>query len=45
MISMKGKSIVSIDDLTIEELNQLIDTSIRLKDELYSGERRDILSG
>ncbi|HEU25121.1 MAG: ornithine carbamoyltransferase [Mesoaciditoga sp.] len=42
---MKGKSIVSIDDLTIEELNQLIDTSIRLKDELYSGERRDVLSG
>ncbi|BBJ27946.1 ornithine carbamoyltransferase [Athalassotoga saccharophila] len=45
MILMKGKSIVSIDDLTIEELNQLIDTSIRLKDELYSGERRDVLSG
>ncbi len=45
MILMKGKSIVSIDDLTIEELNQLIDTSIRLKDELYSGERRDVLAG
>ncbi len=45
MISMKGKSIISIDDLSIEELNQLIDTSIRLKDELYCGERKDVLAG
>ncbi len=45
MILLKGRSIVSIDDLTIEELKQLIDTSIRLKDELYTGERRDVLQG
>jgi|UniRef100_A0A7V3REH4 ornithine carbamoyltransferase len=45
MIFLKGRSIISIDDLTIEELNQLIDTSIRLKDELYTGERQEVLRG
>lgn len=45
MIDLKGKSIVSIDDLNTEELTQLIDTSLRLKDELYVGEFHEVLRG
>ncbi len=45
MIDLKGKSIVSIDDLSTEELVQLIDTSLRLKDELYVGESHEVLHG
>jgi ornithine carbamoyltransferase len=45
MIDLKGRDIVSIDDLTTEELVQLIDTSMRLKDELYVGQQHEVLHG
>ncbi len=45
MIDLKGRDIVSIDDLSTEELLQLIDTAMRLKDELYVGEPHEVLHG
>ncbi len=45
MIDLKGRNIVSIDDLSREELIQLIDTSMRLKDELYVGQSHEVLHG
>ncbi len=43
MIDLKGRDIVSIDDLSREELLQLIDTAMRLKDELYVGQSHEVL--
>ncbi len=43
MIDLKGRNIVSIDDLSREELLQLIDTAMRLKDELYVGQSHEVL--
>ena len=45
MLDLKGRDIVSIDDLTREELIQLVDTALRLKDELYVGESHEVLHG
>ncbi len=45
MLDLKGRNIVSIDDLTREELIQLINTALRLKDELYVGESHEVLHG
>ncbi len=45
MVDLKGRDIVSIDDLSSEELLQLIETAARLKDELYIGKEHEVLHG
>ncbi len=44
-VNMKGKSVVSIDDLTIEELYQIFDLSKTLKEKQLTGEPHKILEG
>jgi len=45
VLDLKGRNIVSVDDLSREELIQLVDTALRLKDELYVGESHEVLHG
>lgn len=44
-VNMKGKSVVSIDDLSIEELYQIFDLSKTLKEKQLTGEPHKILEG
>jgi ornithine carbamoyltransferase len=44
-INMKRKSLVSINDLTIEEIYQIFDVSKTLKEKLYIGEPHRVLEG
>ncbi len=44
-INMKGKSLVSINDLTLEEINQIFELSRTLKEKQLIGEPHKILEG
>ena len=44
-VNMKSKSLVSINDLTIEEIYQIFDVSKTLKEKLYTGEPHRVLEG
>lgn len=44
-VNMKGKSLVSINDLTLEEMNQIFDVSKTLKEKKLTGESHRILEG
>ncbi len=44
-VNMKRKSLVSINDLTIEEIYQIFDVSKTLKEKLYIGEPHRVLEG
>ena len=44
-VNMKGKSLVSINDLTLEEMNQIFDVSKTLKEKKLTGEPHRILEG
>lgn len=44
-IKMKGKSLVSINDLTLEEIYQIFDLSRSLKEKLLTGEPHKLLEG
>jgi ornithine carbamoyltransferase len=42
---MKGKDLISIHDLTLEEVNQIFEVSKTLKEKLYTGEPHRMLEG
>ncbi|HSL87938.1 MAG TPA: ornithine carbamoyltransferase [Ignavibacteriaceae bacterium] len=44
-INMKGKNLISIADLSIEEIYQIFDVSKSLKEKLYTGEPHKYLEG
>lgn len=44
-VNMKGKSFLSINDLTLEEMYQIFDLSRTLKEKLYTGEEHHFLKG
>jgi len=44
-LNMKGKSFLSINDLTLEEMWQIFDLSKTLKEKLYTGEEHHLLKG
>ncbi|MBU0558117.1 MAG: ornithine carbamoyltransferase [Bacteroidetes bacterium] len=44
-VNMKGKSLVSINDLTLEEIYQIFDVSKTLKEKKLTGESHKILEG
>ncbi|QQS35574.1 MAG: ornithine carbamoyltransferase [Ignavibacteriales bacterium] len=44
-VNMKRRSLVSINDLTIEEIYQIFDVSKTLKEKLYIGEPHRVLEG
>lgn len=44
-VNMKGKSFLSINDLTLEEMYQVFDLSRTLKEKLYTGEEHHLLKG
>ena len=44
-VNMKGKSFLSINDLTLEEMYQIFDLSRTLKEKLYTGEEHHLLKG
>ncbi len=44
-VNMKGKDLISIHDLTLEEVNQIFDVSKTLKEKLYIGEPHRVLEG
>jgi len=44
-INMKGKNLVSIDDLSREEVNQILNTAELLKIKHYSNDKRPVLAG
>jgi ornithine carbamoyltransferase len=44
-INMKGKNLISIADLSIEEIYQIFDVSKSLKEKLYIGEPHRYLEG
>lgn len=44
-INMKGKNLISIADLSIEEIYQIFDVSKSLKEKLYTGEPHRYLEG
>ncbi|MBN8546684.1 MAG: ornithine carbamoyltransferase [Ignavibacteria bacterium] len=44
-VNMKGKSFLSINDLTLEEMWQIFDLSKTLKEKLYTGEEHHLLKG
>jgi ornithine carbamoyltransferase len=44
-INMKGKNLISIADLSIEEIYQIFDVSKSLKEKLYIGEPHKLLEG
>lgn len=44
-VKMKGKNLISIADLSIEEIYQIFDVSKTLKEKLYTGEPHKLLEG
>lgn len=44
-VNMKGKSFLSINDLTLEEMWQIFDLSRTLKEKVYTGEEHHLLKG
>lgn len=44
-VNMKGKDLISIHDLTLEEVNQIFEVSKTLKEKLYTGESHRVLEG
>lgn len=44
-INMKGKDLISIADLTLEEVYEIFDVSKTLKEKLYTGEPHRLLEG
>lgn len=44
-VNMKGKNLISIADLSIEEIYQIFDVSKSLKEKLYTGEPHKYLDG
>ncbi len=44
-VNMKGKSLISINDLTLEEIYQIFDLSKTLKEKKYTGEPHRVLEG
>ncbi len=44
-VNMKGKNLISIADLSIEEIYQIFDVSKSLKEKLYTGEAHRYLEG
>ncbi len=44
-INMKGKSLVSINDLSLEEINQIFELSASLKQKRLTGEKHPLLEG
>ena len=44
-VNMKGKDLLSIHDLTLEEINQIFEVSKTLKEKLYTGESHRVLEG
>ena len=44
-IKMKGKSLISINDLTLEEIYQIFDLAKSLKEKLLAGEPHRLLEG
>jgi ornithine carbamoyltransferase len=44
-INMKGKSLISINDLTLEEIYQIFDLAKSLKEKLLAGEPHKLLEG
>ncbi len=44
-VNMKGKSLISINDLTLEEIYQVFDLSKSLKEKKYAGEPHKYLEG
>ncbi len=44
-VNMEGKDLISIHDLTLEEVNQIFDVSKTLKEKLYIGEPHRVLEG
>ena len=44
-VSMKGKDLISIHDLTLEEVNQIFEVSKTLKQKQYTGEPHRVLEG
>lgn len=44
-VNMKGKDLISIHDLTLEEVNQIFNVSKTLKEKLYIGEPHRVLEG
>lgn len=44
-VNMKGKDLISIHDLTLEEVNQIFEVSKTLKERLYTGEPHRVLEG
>jgi len=44
-VNMKGKNLISIADLSIEEIYQIFDVSKSLKEKLYTGESHRYLEG
>jgi ornithine carbamoyltransferase len=44
-VNMKGKSLIEINDLSLEEIYQIFDLSRTLKEKLYTGEPHRLLEG
>jgi ornithine carbamoyltransferase len=44
-VNMKGKSLISINDLTLEEIYQIFDLAKSLKERLLAGEPHNLLEG
>ena len=44
-INMKGKDLISIADLTLEEIYEIFDVSKSLKEKKYTGEPHRLLDG
>lgn len=44
-VNMKGRSLVSLNDLTVEEMYQIFEVSKSLKEKLYTGEPHKLLEG
>ena len=44
-VNMKGKDLISIADLSIEEIYEIFDVSKSLKEKLYTGESHRLLEG
>jgi ornithine carbamoyltransferase len=44
-VNMKGKDLISINDLTLEEIYQIFDLSKTLKERKLTGESHKILEG
>ena len=44
-VNMKGKDLISIADLTLEEIYEIFDVSKSLKEKKYTGEPHRLLEG